>query len=168
MKFFHILPILLISFCINQIYAQDSQSLSKSLGVYVFPPDDKDKEAQEFDEFKCYQWAVEESGVDPIKGIEVKPDETAGTQPDGSAVKGAARGAALGAAIGAVTGDAGTGAAVGAISGGAGGLRGGRMRRGAQKQQAQQSAANQEKAMLESFKKAYSVCLEAKGYTVKI
>ena len=34
-------------------------------------------------------------------------------------------------------------------------------------QQAKQSAAATDKARIESFKKAYSACLEGKGYSVK-
>jgi hypothetical protein len=61
--------------------------------------------------------------------------------PEGPAVKGAAKGAVAGVTIGAIAGEAGIGAAIGA------------------------AAADQ--AKIDSFKKTYSACLEAKGYTVK-
>jgi hypothetical protein len=165
---FTIIGLLISLFSVN---GQDTQSgsstsIANSLDVYVFPAKEQDKETQDYDEFKCYQWAVEQSGIDPLKGIEVEAAE-AGTAPDGSAVRGAARGAAVGAAIGAITGDAGEGAAVGAIAGGAGGLRQGRMRRAGQKKQAEANAAKQEDDMLTKFKNAYAACLEGKGYTVK-
>ena len=86
---------------------------------------------------------------------------------DGTAVVGAAKGAAAGAAIGAIAGDAGKGAAIGAVAGGLGGRRA-KKAGDAQEAQKNQQAANQHNAdMLNGFKKAFTVCLEGKGYTVK-
>jgi len=69
-------------------------------------------------------------------------------------------------AIGAIAGDAGKGAAIGAT---AGGLAGGAKQRAASKsqQQAQQQKQAATKESLDTFKRAYSACLEGKGYTVK-
>ena len=136
------------------------------LDMYVFPAKDQDKETQEFDEFKCYQWAKEQSGIDPINPPEVQP-EAVETGPDGSTVRGAAGGAAAGAAVGAIAGDAGKGAAIGATLGAFRGM-GNRARRNAyNEQKATKQAEEQEKAMINSFKKAFAACLEGKGYTVK-
>ena len=117
----NIILLFVLSFAfLSQAVAQEegnkSQSISKAVGLYVFPANDQDKETQEYDEFKCYKWAVEESGVDPINPPDVEAEATP-TGPDGSAVRGAARGAAVGAAIGAISGDAGKGAAIGATAG---------------------------------------------------
>ncbi len=83
------------------------------------------------------------------------------------AVKGAAKGAVGGVAIGAIAGDAGKGAAIGAV---AGGIRGRRAKKaGVQKQQqANNEAASAKSAeLLNDYKRAFSVCMEAKGYTIK-
>jgi hypothetical protein len=74
--------------------------------------------------------------------------------PDGSAVVGAAKGAAAGAAIG-------------ATMGGLGGRRSKVAGDAQEQQQNEQAAAAQEKELMDNFKKAFSACMEGKGYTVK-
>lgn len=143
----------------------DTELLSSKLGLFVFPSNDQSKEQQEKDEFECYKWAVEQSGVDPISPPEVEAAHVE-TGPDGGGVRGSARGAAGGAAIGAIAGDAGKGAAIGAT---VGGVRGTRSSVGKQQQQVAQAEADAiaaEKALMDSFIKAFSVCLEGKGYVV--
>ncbi len=134
--------------------------------MYVFPAEDQSKEQMEKDQSDCYKWAVEQSGVDPLNPPKV---EAAQVQkgPDGAAIVGSAKGAAAGAAIGAICGDAGKGAAIGAVSGGLRGRRASVAGRSAQQSANNQAAVNKEKELTDSFKKAYSVCLEGKGYTVK-
>jgi uncharacterized protein YcfJ len=109
---------------------------------------------------------VQQSGIDPLNlpKIEVKQTQTG---PDGSAVVGAAKGAAAGAAIGAIAGDAGKGAAIGAVAGGLAGRRGGKQAQEQASQQATADAANKEKEMKDSYAKAFSACIEGKGYTIK-
>lgn len=141
-------------------------SIAKSLGLYVFPSEEQDKAQQEADELECYKWAVEQTGYDPINPTVVQAEDV-DTSADGSMVVGAAGGAAAGAAIGAIAGDAGTGAAIGAV---VGGLRGRRAKKyGDAKAQAQsEQRASQSSAELENnYKKAFSACMEGKGYTVK-
>ncbi len=142
----------------DQIIAQSG--IAAPLGIYVFPAEGQDQATQDKDEYDCYKWGVEQSGVDPINPPDVQADPNAG---DGAVIGTAARGAAAGAAIGAISGDAGKGAAIGAVAGAFGGAR----RRGAAKQGAEQQAAQQEAAMINSFKKAFTACLEGKGYSVK-
>jgi hypothetical protein len=141
-------------------------SINKMLEIYVFPAQDQDEEQTIKDENDCYKWAVDQSGTDPLNLPDVQVEQVE-TGPDGTAVRGAARGAAAGAAIGAIAGDAGQGAAIGAV---AGAVRGRRARRvgNAMEQEANEQAAHQAQAdMINNFKKAYSACLEGKGYTVK-
>jgi hypothetical protein len=146
--------------------APEKTSFSKSLGLYVFPAKDQDKATQDKDDTACYKWAVEQSGVDPLNPPKVEAEKV-DTAPDGTAVKGAARGAAAGVAIGAIAGDAGKGAAIGAVAGGLAGRRA-KVAGDAQQQQQNNQAAEQQKAAFTAeFKKAYSVCMEGKGYTVK-
>lgn len=140
--------------------------ISQRLGFYVFPGNNETQAQQKSDEFACYQWAIEQSGIDPLNLPQVEvPAPVAG--PSGGAVKGAAKGAAVGAAVGAITGDAGEGAAVGATLGAVSGRRAGKQQQAQQNQQAQAGAAATEEQMKESYKKAFSVCMEGKGYTIK-
>ena len=150
--------VVLACFGVDQAIAQSN--IAGPLGMYVFPANGQDKATQEQDEYACYKWAVEQSGIDPMNPPDVQANPNAG---DGAIIGTSARGAAAGAAIGAISGDAGKGAAIGAVAGAFGGAR----RRGAAQAGAEQQAAQQEAAMMNSFKKAFSACLEGKGYTVK-
>lgn len=140
--------------------------ISKAMNLYVYPSKKQSQSQQKKDEFACYQWAVEQSGIDPLNlpKIEAAPVQTG---PTGGAVKGAAKGAAAGAAIGAIAGDAGKGAAIGAAAGGMKGMGKGKQAQAQQNQKSQADAAAKEQAMKDEFKKAFSVCIEGKGYTIK-
>lgn len=140
--------------------------ISQQMKLYVYPSAGQSQQQQKEDEFECYKWAVEQSGIDPLNlpKVEAAPVQTG---PTGGAVRGAAKGAAAGAAIGAITGDAGTGAAVGATAGAMAGRRAGKQAQAQQNQQAQASTAAKEQEMKDSFVKAFSVCIEGKGYTIK-
>ncbi len=147
----------------DQLLAQD---ISKGLGLYVFPSKDQDKATQDADETACFKWAKEQTGYDPMNPTKVVAAQ-ADTSLDGSAVVGAAGGAAAGAAIGAIAGDTGQGAAIGAV---VGGLRGRRSRvAGDQREQQQneQAAAAKTKELADDYNKAFTACMEGKGYTVK-
>jgi Glycine zipper len=141
-------------------------SFGKSLGMYVFPAKNQDQATQDKDDTDCYKWAIEQSGVDPLNPPKVEAAKV-GTSPDGTAVVGAAKGAAAGVAIGAIAGDAGKGAAIGAVAGGLAGRRAKRVGDAQQQQKNNQQAAQQQTAMTDSFKKAYTACMEGKGYSVK-
>jgi hypothetical protein len=156
------------------------KSLSSTMEVYVFPTEGQDASQQSIDEAECYQWANENTGVDPfdlVKQAEQQQQQAAAAQQEiaqagqGAGAKGAVGGAAAGALIGEIASDdAGKGAAYGAAAGAVVARR--RTRRAKaeasqevekQSQQAQQATAEQ----IENFKKAFSVCLEAKEYMVK-
>lgn len=140
--------------------------ISQANKVYVFPSKGQSQAQQKKDEYECYNWAVQQTGLDPLNlpKVEAPPPKTG---PTGGAVVGAAKGAAAGAAIGAITGDAGEGAAVGAVVGGIAGRQKSKQAQAQANQQAEASAAAKEQEMRDSFKKAFSVCIEGKGYTVK-
>jgi hypothetical protein len=91
--------------------------ISQTMKLYVFPAKNQSKQKQKEDEFECYKWAVEQSGIDPLNLPKAEPVPVQ-SGPTGGAVKGAAKGAAAGVAIGAIAGDAGKGAAIGAAAGG--------------------------------------------------
>jgi len=139
--------------------------ISQGLKLYVFPAKNQSQQQQKKDEFDCYMWALEQSGIDPLNLPKTEAAVESG--PTGEAVKGAAKGALAGAAIGAIAGDAGKGAAIGATAGGLRGVGRGQQKQAQQNQQAQASAAATDQAKMDSYKKAYSVCIEGKGYTVK-
>jgi hypothetical protein len=144
-------------------------SLNKSLGMYVFPAKDQKPEQQAIDEQACYSWAIQQSGVDPLNLTPTQP-QAVDKSPDGSVAAGAAMGAIGGAVIGGIVHPyyhSGGAAVAGAMVGGmAGAAR--KAKKDAQKeQQAQQTAAATDQARIDSFRKAYSVCLEGKGYSVK-
>jgi hypothetical protein len=156
------------------------KSLASALNVYVFPTTGQDGSRQSQDEAACYTWAVENTGTDPFdlaKQAEQQQQQAAQQQQQiaqsgqGAGAKGAIGGAAVGALIGEIADDdAGKGAAYGAAAGAIVSRR--RTRRAkaeasqqveSQSQQVQQATAEQ----IENFKKAFSVCLEAKEYMVK-
>ena len=158
-----LIAIFMVSFSIT---AQETISIADGLGLYVFPSNDQDAATQEDDEIACYKWAKEQTGVDPLNPPQIEAEEV-DTGPDGTAVRSAARGAAAGAAIGAIAGDAGTGAAIGAAAGGMGGIGAKRHKNAAAQQQAEANAQAQEQELMNNFKKAFTACMEGKGYTVK-
>jgi len=142
----------------------------------IYPSKGQSQQQMDRDKYDCYSWAKQQTGFDPMHAQapahppSVQPPPGAST---GSVVRGGARGAALGAAIGGIAGGwsgAGKGAAIGGLTGGIfGGMRSrARNQQAAQAQQqyaAQQSAQYQQKR--DKYKRAYSACLEAKGYVVK-
>jgi hypothetical protein len=160
-------------------YAQDStaqqvaapapaqtSSISQGLGLYVFPSNNQTQDQLDADEMECFKWAKQQTNYDPLNPTQVEVKQ-ADTSLDGSAVVGSAKGAAAGAAIGAIAGDAGKGAAIGAV---AGGLRGRRARKyGDAVEQAynEQDAAATSQELADNYNKAFSACMEGKGYTVK-
>jgi hypothetical protein len=138
--------------------------ISQQMKLYVYPAKGQSKQQQKEDEFECYKWAVEQSGIDPLNlpKVEAAPVQSG---PTGGAVKGAARGAAAGAAIGAIAGDAGKGAAIGAAAGGMKGAGKGKQAQAQQNQQAQANVAKTEQDMKNSYMKAFSVCIADRGFS---
>jgi hypothetical protein len=151
---------------INQNSRAQETTLASGLGLFVFPSNDQNKETQDADEMACYKWAKTQTGVDPLNPPEVQAAQV-DRSADGTAVVGAAGGAAAGAAIGAIAGDAGKGAAIGAVVGGLRGRRAKVVGDEMQQQQNNAAAAAATEEMMNNFKKAFSACLEGKGYTVK-
>ena len=166
-----------------------SWSPAQSIGMFAFPRNGQNADLQLKDEADCYGMAKQRTGVDTQAPVPTgpSPEEVAAAQKQaaenapqakGGRLRGAARGAAGGAAIGAIAGDAGTGAGAGAV---AGTMRGGMAQRQANaqsKQQAEaQAAAAQKKATeqlqeqhqegIDTFQRAFSACMDARGYSVK-
>lgn len=160
--------------------APGGKSLSATLEVYAFPEEGQTAEQQSKDEAACYDWAVTNSGSDPFnlqkkskedqqKAAEQMQAAQQATQ--GAGARGAVGGAAAGALIGEIASDdAGEGAAWGAAVGLIASRR--QARRHSYEAQAQvvEDSVVEQQATAEqiaNFKKAFSVCLEAKNYLVK-
>ena len=106
----------------------------------AYPAKGQSASQQQKDQAECQSWAASQAGTAP-------PPQS------GQVARGAARGAVGGAVIaGAADGDSGKGAAAGAVIGGA---------RAGRQQNAQASAAQQNKS------NAYAACMQGRGYTVK-
>ncbi len=140
--------------------------ISQSLKLFVYPSKGQSQDKQKADEFECYKWAMEQSGVDPMN---MQKTQAAPAQegPTGAGVVGGAKGAAVGAALGSINGNAGEGAAAGAIVGGLAARRRGKQAQAQQNQQAEANATATDQAKIDNYKKAFSVCIEGKGYTIK-
>ena len=156
------------------------KSLSSTLEVYVFPTEGQDSSQQSKDEAECYEWAVSNAGGDPFELAkqeeanqqQAQAEQQAAQQAgQGAGARGAVRGAAAGALIGEIANDdASEGAAWGAAAGAIRGRRMGKQAQAQAQQQAAEQAEQREQATTEqmaNFKKAFSVCLEAKNYMVK-
>jgi hypothetical protein len=150
---------------LNGVSAANQMSLSSSLGLHAFPAKNQTPQQRQSDETTCYGWAKQDSGFDPIAAGS-NAVASGYSAPPALGLRAAAAGAAGGAAIGAIAGNAGKGAAIGAT---AGGIRGRMAQRRAQAEAQQQAQAKSQtqKTGLENFKRAFSACMEAKGYSVK-
>src|SRR5438034_2276439 len=138
---------------------------------YIYPDKGQTPQQQESDKGQCYGWAVQQTGFDPANPqvAQAPPPPMYPGQPQapqGGMFRRAAGGAALGADGGAIGGDAGKGAAIGA---GVGALFGG-MRRMRYMEEEQAQMANYQAQTAQAtggFNRAYSACLQGRGYTVQ-
>jgi len=157
-----------------------SKTLASTMNIYVFPTKGQPADQQSQDEAGCYSWAAENTGNDPFelakksesdKQQAQQAQEQAKNVGKGAGASSAVKGAAAGALIGEIASDdPGKGAAYGAAAGVIRGRRKGRAAQQSAMQQADQQAAAAQQATaqdLDNFKKAFSVCLEAKDYMVK-
>ena len=153
-------------FLVSHVQAQE---------LIVYPAKGQSSEQMEKDKFECYSWAKGQAGFDPMQ----MPTATSPAPSQkkksvgGSLLKGGLVGGAGGAIIGGIArGKKGAkkGAAIGGLSGGAiGGMRSSKQNRKADKKRKQweQEQANQYMQQRNTYNRAYSACLEGKGYTVK-
>lgn len=133
--------------------------------LFVYPSNGQTKEQQESDEYQCYNWAKGETGFDPMAAPTASEPPPAQKAPKGGLVRGAARGAAVGAIIDGSDG-AKKGAGAGAVVGGA--RRADQNRQQGQEQQQWEAEQSQQYAENRNrYNKAYSVCMEGRGYSVK-
>ena len=164
-------------------------SPAQSIGMFAFPRNGQTEDQQLKDEAQCFGLAKQKTGVDTQAPAPKGPstEEVAAAQQQaadnakqgrGGGLRGAAVGAGGGAAIGAIAGNAGTGAAIGAAAGTMKGAMTQRQTNAQSKQQAAaQAAAQQKKAAdqlqmehqegIDTFQRAFSACMDARGYSVK-
>jgi len=174
MKYLILLTSLVALLVSRPISAEGSKTLASTLDVYVFPTEGQATDQQSKDEAECYEWAASNTGSDPFELQEQSEQQQTDqqvAQAQGAGAKGAVKGAAAGAVIGEVTGgDAGDSAAIGAAAGAVASRRRGRAASAHAQEEAQAQGAAQQQAnaeQIDNFKKAFSVCLEAKDYMVK-
>jgi len=144
--------------------------LSSAQDLYVYPAQGQSAEQQEQDKFQCYEYARKTTGFDPMQTPQASAPPPATEAPQGGAAAGAVKGGVGGALIGAIAGNTKKGAAIGAATGG---LLGG-VRRSEQKtreenarRQWEQDQVGQYSQNRSNYNRAYSACLEGRGYTVK-
>ena len=192
MKRIIVISLVLVT-ALGTVAIAQQKSLAAMMEVYVFPEQGQDASQQSMEESSCYNWATQQTGTDPFdlqkQAEQIQQEgEQAQAQADaskqqaqgagaGAGAQGAVGGAAAGALVGAIAGDAGKGAAIGATVGVIGGRRRGKQAQAQATSQAEaqgdQAAQQTEQAaaatadQIENFKKAFSVCLEAKDYMVK-
>ncbi len=156
------------------------KTLAATMNVYVFPADGQTPEQQNRHEAECYAWSVNNTKTDPFD-LAKQAEQAAMTaeqqkakveqKTEGAGAKGALAGAAAGALIGEIaSNDAGGGAAWGAAAGAIAGRRRARQAKQEADQQIDQQTRQVQQAsaeQIEGFKKAFSICMEAKEYLVK-
>ena len=163
--------------------AQDGPSgktLASTMDVYVFPKESQAGDQQSKDEASCYEWAAGNSGSDPFELQQQQVAQAEQTEEAiaaaeqtgrGAGARGAVRGAVAGAVVGEIVDDdASDGAAIGAAAGAIRSRRRAQAARAEATEAAEQQGQAKQQAtagQIENFKKAFSVCLEAKDYLVK-
>ncbi len=148
-------------FVMSIAVAQDPPSgktLASTLSVYAFPQKGQAADQQSKDEASCYDWGVQNSGNDPFELQKQSASQEEQTVQAKASAQQSKRGTGLRGAAG--------GAAAGAVGGR---LKGRRSVKKATSQAEQQGRAQQQgtQEQINNFKKAFSVCLEGKGYLVK-
>lgn len=171
-------PIVLAQSTVHEPTGQ--KTLAATMNVHVFPAEGQAADQQSKEEAECYNWAVNNTGTDPFdlakQAQQQQQQADAAKEEVSQAGKGAgAKGALVGAAGGALIGeiasdDPGTGAAAGAAVGAIAARQARRRKQSDATDQIEQQTAQAQQAtatQVEHFKKAFSVCLEAKDYMVK-
>ena len=141
--------------------------------LYIYPSKGQSAARQDRDKYDCYNWAKGQTGFDPMAPPTARtpPPPSKHKSVAGGAIGGAMLGAGVGAVGGAVAGGkAGKGAKIGTATGG---LLGG-MSAAGQNQQASQNRRDWERQEANryannraQYNRAFSTCMEGRGYAVK-
>lgn len=137
--------------------------------VYSYPMRGQSSEQQDRDRYECYDWAVQQTGVDPTRLADGVPSPEVVVQvtaPADATIAGVAIGAAIGSTMG-KHGDSGS-VVVGAIIGG---LLGAATSEAAQAEADVQAVQRESDAraasVAEAYRRAMAACLEGRGYSVR-
>ena len=136
----------------------------------IYPSKDQSTDQMEQDKFQCYSWAKNESGFDPMAIPTASAPPPQKEAQKGGVVKGGAKGAVAGGAIGAITGNTKKGLKVGAATGAVtGGVRRSKQTKSEDKKRKdwEQQQGQQYQQGRNNYNRAYSACLEGRGYSVK-
>ncbi len=132
----------------------------------IFPAKGQSNEQLEQDKFSCYGWAKQQSGFDPMAAPTTSTPAPSQEKKSGGAVRGALGGAALGAIIGDSSRSARNAGVAGALIGG--------VRQSSANTKTEQKTKEWEQRETSNYannrnqyNRAYTACLEGKGYTVK-
>jgi hypothetical protein len=132
--------------------------------LFIYPAKGQSDEQLEQDKFQCYSFAKKQTGFDPMAPPTATAPPPAKEAEVGGVGRGAVGGAVLGAAVGGIAGNWKKGAAIGGVSGGA--IGGVRREEQAQTQWEQEQVGQYTQAR-NNYNRAFSACMEGRGYTVK-
>ncbi len=129
---------------------------------FIYPQQGQSAEQQQADGIECEQWARSQTGYAPGAQTAQPTAPPPTMQRSGRVARGAVRGAVLGEVI---SDDAGKGAAAGALVGSM------RQRDDYRRQQEdyhrqQQQIESQQRALKDNYDRAFSTCMQARGYSV--
>lgn len=161
----HQLPIATIACCLISLATQQghAQALASGMGLTVTPAKEQSKEQWQKDDAACYQWASQQTGLDPVAAAGQQVQQPpAQQQRGGQAAKGAAAGAVAGVVIGDNRESAARGAAIGALGGAIA-----HRRQAKSVEQNQQQVQQQDASSKTMFNNAFSACLQGRGYQVQ-
>lgn len=140
-------------------------NVSAASEVIVFPAQGQSNEQMEKDKNTCSQWAKKETGFDPMVLPKASTPPPSSEKKSGGVAKGGVAGAVVGGIVGGSSG-AKKGLAAGGLAGGVSQKSSNNKTEKAKKdweqKEAQNYADNRNK-----YNRAFSACIEGKGYTVK-
>ncbi len=141
-------------------------SMAISQELYIYPAKGQSAEQLDKDKYECYNWAKSDTGFDPMAVPKATTAAPSAQKKSGGAIAGGIGGAALGAIIG----DSSKSAKRGALAGGLiGGVRQSSQNSetARQRQEWEQRETSNYVNSRNNYNRAYSACLEGRGYTVK-
>jgi len=135
--------------------------------IFAYPKNGQTQEQFQMDQYQCHQWATSQTGVDPTNPAQQpKPAAPSGPPPPAAVAASATGGAIVGTVIGAISGHPGQGAAIGTAVGASAGMMAAGVK-GKKQAEAKKKAEAEAQAAQANYNKAYSVCLEGRGYQVR-
>lgn len=150
-------------FCLAAVLFAGTASAQE---FFIYPQNGQSAEQTEKDKFECYQWARNNSGFDPMAPPVTSTAPPKTQKKSGGVIGGAAVGAIGGKVFGSSKSTTRKSAAAGALIGG--------LRQSSSNSKEEQKRSDWEQRESanyannrNSYNRAYSACLEGRGYTVK-